>query len=390
MRFSSRVPSDLAPNRLTRALERRRAEGRPVLDLTVSNPTTVGLAFDPDALAPLGSPEGLVYAPEPFGLASARRAVAADFARRGFAVAPERIALTASTSEAYAHLFKLLCEPDDAVLVPSPSYPLFDHLARLERVRAVPYPLDGHGGWALDVDAVARLVTPATRAVFVVNPNNPTGTFLKPRELDRLAGLAAGLGLAIVGDEVFFDYPLDCGRAEVAGVLDDVRALTFSLGGLSKSAGLPQVKLGWLAAGGPDALVGEALARLELVADTYLSVSTPVQLAAGALIAAGAARRAAIQARIAANLAALRRLAARHPACRVLPVEGGWSAVVQVPRTDGEEALALRLLEEDGVLVHPGYFFDFPREAFIVLSLLPPPEELEAGAARAFARAERT
>ena len=390
MRFSSRVPSDLAPNRLTQALDRLRAEGRRVLDLTVSNPTAVGLAFDRDALAPLGSSEGLVYAPEPFGLADARRAVAADFARRGFAVAPSRVALTASTSEAYAYLFKLLCEPGNAVLVPSPSYPLFDHLARLERVRAVTYPLDAHGGWGLDVEAVARLVTPATRAVFVVSPNNPTGTFLKPRELDRLAALAAERDLAIVGDEVFFDYPLERARAEVAGVLDQSRVLTFSLGGLSKSAGLPQVKLGWLAAAGPDALVKEALARLELVADTYLSVSTPVQLAAGALIAAGAARRAAIQARTSANLAALARLAARHPACRVLPVEGGWSAVVQVPRTDGEEALVLQLLEEDGVLVHPGYFFDFPREAFIVVSLLPPPDELEEGAARAFAGAART
>ncbi len=390
MCFSSRVPSNLAPNRLARALARRRAEGRRVVDLTVSNPTAVGLAFDPRALAPLGAPEGLVYAPEPFGHPEARRAVAADFARRGFAVAPGRVVLTASTSEAYAWLFKLLCEPGDEVLVPSPSYPLFEHLARLDDVRVMAYPLDEHAGWGLDVEAVARLVTPATRAVFVVSPNNPTGTFLMPAALDGLAALAAARGLALVGDEVFFDYPLDRARGEVAGVLDQARALTFSLGGLSKSAGLPQVKLGWMAAGGPDALVGEALARLELVADTYLSVSTPVQLAAAPLIAAGAARRAAIQARVAANLAALRRVAAAHPACRVLPVEGGWSAVVQVPRTDGEEALVVRLVEEDGVLVHPGYFFDFPREAFVVLSLLAPPDELEAGAARVFAGATRT
>jgi len=384
--FSSRPPADLAPNRLARALARLRAGDEPILDLTVSNPTTVGLGFDERVLEPLASGAGLVYEPEPFGLPAARRAIAAEYARRGLDVAPGRIVLTASTSEAYAHLFKLVCEPGDEVLVPSPSYPLFEHLARLDAVRAVPYPLDADGGWAIHADQVAAAVTPRSRAVIVVSPNNPTGTFLTRRALDELAALAAQRGLALVGDEVFFEYPLDA-PADRASILTARGALSFALGGLSKSAALPQVKLGWMAAGGPDALVEGALARLEIIADTYLSVSTPVQHAAAALIEAGRARRALVQARVAENLAALRRLAAAHPACRVLPVGGGWTAVIQVPATRTEEELVLALLEEDRVLVHPGYFFDFPREAFLVVSLLPPPAAFAEGVERVLTRA---
>jgi len=385
--FSSRTPADLAPNRLARALARLRAGEKPFLDLTSSNPTTVGLGLDEEVLAPLASAAGLVYEPEPFGLLEARRAVAAQFAQRGLEVAPGRIVLAASTSEAYAHLFKLLCEPDDEVLVPAPSYPLFEHLARLEAVRAVPYPLDADGGWAIQTDLVTGALSSRTRAVVVVNPNNPTGTFLRRRELDGLAALAADRGIALVGDEVFFEYPLEA-PADRVSILAAEGALTFALGGLSKSAGLPQVKLGWLAAGGPEALVAGALARLEIVADTYLSVSTPVQHAAAMLIGAGRGRRALVQARVEENLVALRRLAAAHRACRVLPVEGGWAAVVQVPATRTEEELVLALLEEDRVLVHPGYFFDFPREAFLVVSLLPPPPAFAEGVARVLARAD--
>jgi len=386
--FSTRIPSDLTPNRLSQATVRLRAAGAPVVDLTVSNPTTVGLAFDEGVLAPLAADAGLVYEPEPFGVAEARHAVAAEVARRGAQVAPERIILTTSTSEAYAHLLKLLCEPGDEVLVPAPSYPLFEHLARLDAVRAVPYALDEHGGWAIDTAAVSRAFSPRTRAVFVVNPNNPTGAYLKRRELEALSALCAERSLALVGDEVFFDYPVEA-PADRVSVLAGGGALTFALGGLSKSAGLPQVKLGWIAAAGPEALVADGLARLEIVADTYLSVSTLVQHAAAALIEAGAARRALIYARVEQNLATLRRLAGAHPASRVLPVEGGWSAVIQVPATRSEEDLVLALLEEDHVLVHPGYFFDFPREAFIVVSLLPPPAEFAEGVERALARAER-
>jgi len=389
MHFSSRVPGDLQPNRLARLHADLRRRGTPILDLTQSNPTAAGLAFDRRALDGLGSPGALVYEPEPFGLRSARDAVAADFARRGRRVDADRIVLTASTSEAYAYLFKLLCEPGDTVLVPAPSYPLFEHLATLEGVRPVPYLLDADDGWSLDPDEVVSRLSPVTRAVVVVSPNNPTGTFLTRGELDVLVTICADRGLALVGDEVFFDYPLDECRSRIASVLDQTRVLAFSLGGLSKSAGLPQVKLGWIAAGGPDVVVAQALSRLEIIADTYLSVSSPVQHAASALLAGAASRRAAIQARIAGNLEVLRGLVAAHPACRVGRVEGGWSAVVQVPRTEGEEALVLRLLAEDGVLVHPGYFFDFPREAFIVLSLLPEPRTFGEGARLALARAAR-
>jgi alanine-synthesizing transaminase len=388
MRFSSRVPGDLEPNRLARLRADLHARGVPILDLTMSNPTAAGLAFDDRVLDALASPGALVYEPEPFGLRSARRAVAADFARRGRSVDPDRIVLTASTSEAYAYLFKLMCEPGDTVLVPAPSYPLFDHLAALEGVRPVPYPLDAHDGWALDAEAVASRLSPVTRAIVVVSPNNPTGTFLTRPELDALAAICADRGLALVGDEVFFDYPLDACRSGIASVLDQAQALSFCLGGLSKSAGLPQVKLGWIAAGGPDALVARALVRLEIVADTYLSVSAPVQHAAPAFIAGGAQRRAAIHGRVADNLEVLRRLVVEHPACQVGRVEGGWAAVVQVPRTEGEEALVLRLLEEDRVLVHPGYFFDFPHEAFVVLSLLPEPHAFLEGVGRVLARAD--
>jgi aspartate/methionine/tyrosine aminotransferase len=360
----------------------------PILDLTVSNPTTVGLRFAHGILAPLASDAGLVYAPEPFGLEEARRAIAREYARRAVDVAPDRIVLTSSTSEAYTYLFRLLCDPGDEILVPAPSYPLFEHLARLDAVSAVPYQLDEAGGWAIHADAAAAAITRRTRAVIVVSPNNPTGTYLKQRELDSLAALCAERSLALVGDEVFFEYALNA-PGDRASVLWQRAVLTFALGGLSKSAGLPQVKLSWIAAGGRATLVETALERLEMIADTYLSVAAPVQHAAPALFEAGEARRAHIQVRIERNHATLRRLATSHPACRVLPVEGGWSAVVQVPATRSEEELALALLEEDHVLVHPGYFFDFPREAFLIVSLLPAPEPFDDGVRRMLARASQ-
>lgn len=385
--FSHRVPEVLAPNRLARAVAARRAAGRVVIDLTETNPTTVGLRHAPEALAALAAPEGVRYAPHPFGLLSARRVVAAEYARRGLSVDPESIVLTAGTSEAYAFLLKLLADPGDDVLVPVPSYPLFDHLARLEGVGLAPYRLDFDGTWRVDADALARAATSRSRAVFVVSPNNPTGSYLKRPELEAVAAFCAAHGLALVGDEVFFDYPLEPPESPPASVLAQREVLTFALGGLSKSALWPQMKLAWIAMAGPEALVAAARERLELIADTYLSVSTPVQLALGALLAAGASRRAEVRSRLATNLTALRRAAAAYPACRALPVEGGWSAVVQVPATRSEEALVLELLEEDGVLVHPGYFFDFPREAFVVLSLLVDPGEFARGVERLCRRA---
>jgi alanine-synthesizing transaminase len=384
--FSTRVPANLDPNRLTIAELALRSRGVHLIDLTETNPTRVGIGYPSECLPALASPASLEYDPQPFGIRSAREAVAQDQALSGFPTDASRVVLTASTSEAYTFLFKLLCDPGDQVLVPVPSYPLFEHLTRLELVQVVQYPLEYHGTWSVDFDALDRLLTPRTRAILVVSPNNPTGSVLTKPDLDGLASRCAARGLALIGDEVFCDYLIDP-RANRARVLDQDEALTFSLGGLSKSAGLPQMKLGWMVAGGPRSLVDPALARLEIIADAFLSVSTPVQQAAGALLAAGRGIRARIAERVGQNLDSLRALAHEHPSCSVHRVEGGWSAVVRVPATCPEEALVLDLLEQDHVLAHPGYFFDFPHEAFLVVSLLPSPDAFRAGATRLLTRA---
>ena len=381
--FSSRIPANLSANRLSDALAERRASGRPLIDLTLSNPTRAGLHYPPDLLAALADARGLRYEPSPFGAPDAREAVARDYLRQGVTVSPARIVLTSSTSDAYSLLFKLLADAGDDVLVPRPSYPLFDHLTQLDLVVSRPYDLDLHAGWAIDFSSFERALTPRTRAVLVVSPNNPTGSFLSPAEIDRLAELCVPRGIALIADEVFADYELEPGaaarRARVAG-RDDL--LTFSLGGLSKSVGLPQAKLGWIAVGGPGALVGAALARLELVCDAYLAVSTPVQVAAADLLERGAAVRSQIAARVATNYRQLMALSARVPSCGVMRSDGGWYAVMQVPSFEPEEDLAVRLLTADGVLAHPGYFFDFPRESFLVVSLLPLEASFNDGIAR--------
>ncbi len=388
--FSARVPSDLAENMVTQAVARRRASGAPLIDLTESNPTRVGLAYPRALLEPLAASAALRYDPQPFGLLGAREAVAGDFARRGWRVEPSRIVLTASTSEAYSFLFRLLCDPGDAVLVPQPSYPLFEHLTRLDAVDTIPYHLEYHGVWSVDLEGLERAISPRTRAVLVVSPNNPTGAFVTGAEFSAIARLCAEHGLALISDEVFADYPLDPG-AEVPSVLAlselETTPLVFCLGGLSKSAGLPQLKLGWMAIGGPDRLVTAALARLEMICDTYLSVATPVQQAAGLLIAEGRVVREQVAARTRSNYGRLRGLVSRHAACELLPAAGGWSAVLRVPAYLPEERLVLSLVERDGVLVYPGYFFDFPREAFVIVSLLPEPALFAEGVSRVLERA---
>jgi aspartate/methionine/tyrosine aminotransferase len=355
-----------------------RASGTPFDDLTESNPTRVGLPYEPSLLEPLSDARALTYAPHPFGLESARRQLAAHLAHDGVAPDPEHIVLTASTSEAYAWLFKLLCDPGDCVLVPRPSYPLFEHLTRLEGIRAEPYDLEYHGRWEVNIASV-RAAPNDTRAVLVVSPNNPTGSYVSAREYTALDRLCHERGWTLVADEVFAAYPLDAVQP-FTNLAARAEALTFSLGGLSKFAGLPQLKLAWLVAGGGSDRRAQALSALELIADSYLSVSTPVQVGLPRLLDASAPVRAAIQQRTRRNLRVLREIASRHPACEVLPVEGGWSAVIRVPATRAEEALVLDLLRSERVLVHPGYFFDFPREAFLVLSLLPA-DELFASAA---------
>jgi len=387
--FSSRVPADLGSNRLAHAVHRKRAKGEPLVDLTESNPTRAGFEYRSDLLAPLAHPRGLVYEPSPFGLLEARRAIAGDYQRRGTTIDPERIALSASTSDAYSLLFKLLADAGDEVLVPRPSYPLFDHLTRLDEVTAIPYDLEYHDGWTIDQSSLERAVTPRTRVLLIVSPNNPTGSFVKAEELDRLQAICAARDVVLIADEVFSDYELQPGaRASAGRVLDSRDALVFSLGGLSKSAGLPQVKLGWMAIGGPDALVDRAVERLELVCDTYLSVATPVQAAAAELIGHTAAVRSQIQTRIAANYRSLVEQTATVPACRALHAEGGWYGVLQVPSLGSEEDLVVALVERAGVLAHPGYFFDFARESFLVVSLLPPERVFADGVSRVLRHVE--
>src|SRR4051812_47246616 len=376
-----RVPDDRAPTRLARALTAARA-ARPLLDLTISNPTRAGIAYPPDLLETLADPASLTYRPEPLGLEDARAAVSEVYARRGLAIDRERIVLTASTSEAYSLLFKLLCDPGRSqVLTPVPSYPLFDHLARLDGVGQRRYALEYHGTWTIDRESLDRGWTDDTRALLAVSPNNPTGSALTAEDADELVARCASRGAALIVDEVFWDYPLR-GALTEPPALQSPRSLVARLGGLSKSVGLPQVKLGWIALDGPADLVAQALDRLELIADTYLSVSTPVQVAARSLLRAGDAVRAEILARVRGNDAAIRRLAGASAAVDVLPADGGWSAVVRVPATRSEEALALELLERSSVVVHPGYFFDFAHEAFLVISLLPEPDVFARGVAR--------
>lgn len=375
---SDRLPLHLGINQVAQALEARLAAGQPVVDLTESNPTRVGLHYPHDLLAPLADAAALRYDPQPLGLPSAREAVSGEFHRQGLAVPPDRVALTASSSEAYGLLFKLFTNPHDEVLVPQPSYPLFDYLTALDGVRAVPYRVSYHGTWRIDIDTVEAGLSSRTRALLVVSPNNPTGAYLHRDDLAALVGLCAERHMPLIGDEVFYDYAIDR-PAEAVSVLSQDAVVTVALGGLSKSAGLPQVKLGWMGWAGPAPQVAPLLQAYEVVADSYLSVSTPVQVAAPALLASGAAVRDQLMARIRANLALVRARCGAYPSVGVLPVEGGWTAVLQVPAVQGEDALALDLLQHDGVRVYPGYFFDFPREAFLIVSLIVRPDVLAHG-----------
>jgi aspartate/methionine/tyrosine aminotransferase len=433
--FSSRLPARLTPNAVTGDLARLRAAGVALLDLTETNPTAVGLAYPPDLLAPLADPRSLRYRPSPFGDAEARRAIVEMMgtgdrdqgaggrgqgrqlkkltprgpgrregaeARSAGGGAPahckedgrdqeaggrgqeDRVVLTSSTSEAYSMLFKLLCDPGDAVLVPRPSYPLFDLLGALDAVRLVPYRLDADAGWSIDRVDVERRLSRDTRAILVVSPNNPTGSCIRADDRDWLVHLARERGIAIVADEVFADYPL-CPRPDAASFAGVDGALTFTLGGLSKSVGLPQVKLAWIVVSGPDGDVDAALARLEVIADTYLSVSTPVQMAAPRLLAAGRLVGEAIRSRLARNVASLAAAIEARPDTTLVTPEGGWSAVLRVPALAPEETIVRQLAAEAHVIVHPGYFFDFDREAYLVVSLLPPPDVFDEGIARVLA-----
>jgi alanine-synthesizing transaminase len=367
MRFSLRSAHEGRKNALSIALEERRARGQEVIDLTVSNPTTAGIPYEARAIqAALAMEEALVYEPAPFGLPSAREAVG-----RHLQVDPSRVVLTASTSEAYAFLFKALCDPGDEVLVPAPSYPLFDQLAAIESVRLVPYRIAYDGAWHLDASSLER----TARAILVVSPNNPTGNSLTTSELAVLRATS----LPIICDEVFSPYAfrrrsdrVECAAREAGS------SLVFSLGGLSKLAALPQMKLGWIVVGGPEDLAREALDRLEWIADAFLSVGAPIQHALPRILEASESTRASIRRRLAHNLETLRRTL-DSSAATVLDVEGGWYAIIRLPATRDEEAWTLELLSH-GYYVHPGHFFDMDGGPFVVVSLLTREADLERGA----------
>lgn len=388
--FSSRTPDDMTPNALSRAIARKRDRGAALLDLTESNPTRARIPYPSDEiLAALAAPEGIAYSPDPRGLAIAREAVARYYERRGVRVDPERLVLTASTSEAYALLFKLLADPGDEVLVPVPSYPLFEHLARIEGVTPTPYTLADDGVWRYDAHAVGEALSERTRAVVVVSPNNPTGSVLKQRELDALVAVCREREVALICDEVFSDYPSGAIPNAVSSVASEARALTFTLNGLSKIAGLPQLKVGWIAVNGPDRMASEAMERLEFAADLFLSVGTPVQYALAALLELAPDIQTAIRARVAENRRRLTQMVDASSPCGLVPSEAGWYGVLRVPRIVPEEELTVRLVEEFDTVVQPGFFFDFPKDGYLVVSLLAPPDVFAEGAARAIGLVER-
>lgn len=381
-RYSRRLPWSSAPNAFSRLLQQKRQGGARLLDLTVSNPTEAFEDYPHDRIAgAFSAVHDFTYHPDPFGHLAARRAIAADYCARGLTIQPEQLLLTASTSEAYALLFKLFCDPGDEVLAPLPSYPLFEYLAALESVRIVPYRVRYDGSWFIDMANLRQSVSPCTRALIIVNPNNPTGSFLKRYEAEELFRFSKDHGLPIISDEVFMDYSFGEYPSRVATLIGSESVLSFSLNGLSKAAGMPQMKLAWIALSGPETVRESARQRLELLSDTYLSVGTPVQYALPELLRIGSDIQHLIAQRLTRNLAALHAKLANTPA-HCLHVEGGWSAIVQLPRTSTEEIWITRLLEEESVIVQPGYFFDMDSEAYLVLSLLTPPETFDEGVQR--------
>ena len=424
--FARRTHWNLAANRYSCALEEHRRAGREVLDLTASNPTVVGLRYREEALLNvLTHREAIIYEPQAKGLLLAREAVADYYAERDSHVSPDDLILTTSTSEGYSFVFRLLCDPGDAVLVPSPSYPLFDFLADLQDVKLIPYELVYDHGWQIDFHSLGLALDGASaqgvscRAVLVVHPNNPTGSYVKPHEAEELSRICAANQMAIIADEVFLDYQLDdtvepfsfsgskdqldpvwrrthpvepaghgADRVEpafrpasadpnhISGALAPAQsALTFTLSGLSKISALPQMKVAWIAVSGPEELKREALARLEVIADTYLSMNAPVQWAVPAMLEERRNVQPQMLARIRQNLAELDSQLARQTLCRRLAIEGGWYAVLRIPVTGSDEAFAIELLKKTGVLVHPGHFYDFAGEGFIIVSLITPREE---------------
>jgi len=378
--FAERTKWNLAPNHLSQTLARHRAAGKPLVDLTVSNPTECGFEYDQRTiLDALRNPAALKYEPAPRGLVSARQAVREYYAERGAAIDIDDIFLTTSTSEAYSFVFQLLCNPGDEILIPAPSYPLFDFLADIQDVKLARYPLVYDHGWQIDFHAVEQAITPRARALIVVHPNNPTGHFTKRAEMEKLNAICSARRLALIVDEVFLDFHLDGRPASFAGNRD---ALTFTLSGISKICGLPQMKAAWVAVSGPQESKREALARLEVIADTYLSMSAPVQLALPTFLSDRAAFQRQLMARVRGNLAELDGQLVLRSVLSRLELEGGWYAVLRVPATRSDEELTLVLLDEKGVYVHPGHYYDFSSDGYLVVSLICEEREFKTGLER--------
>ena len=375
MRFSQRTNWNTEESELARAHRLRVAAGAPIADLTASNPTRCGFSYDPALLAALTSPQALDYDPQPRGLLSARLAVCAYYASHCVEVEPDQIVLTTSTSEAYSFLFRLLCDPGGEILALQPGYPLFDFLAVLDDVKLKSAALVYDHGWQIDPEGIRRAVTPWTRAIVVVHPNNPTGHFTKPWEAEELAAICREFDLALIVDEVFLDFSLGATPKSFAAGLEGVPV--FVVSGLSKIAGLPQMKAAWIVATGAEAK--SALDRLEVIADTFLSMNAPVQSALPVWIVGRTAIQRQIQARVAANLAELDRRLLQLPAVNRLEIEGGWYAILRIPALAPDEQTVLALLER-GVWVHPGYFFGLNESGWLVVSLLAPEEEFKDGA----------
>ena len=379
--FSRRTDWKLTPNRFTQAVEEIRASGRETLDLTVSNPTHAGIVYDgPAILDSLKNLKSLDYDPQPKGLRSAREAVTTYYADRREHVEPERLVLTTSTSEGYSYLFRLLANPGDEVLVPKPSYPLFDFLAELQDVKLVGYPLLYDHGWQIDWSSLESAVCEKTRAVVVVHPNNPTGSYASTTERERLSELCRRRRLALIVDEVFLDYAHD-GLHRPSFVANN-GALTFTLSGVSKISALPQMKLAWIAISGPEADVDAAVERLEVIADTYLSLNAPVQLAARTLLEQRKKVQPQLMQRVRANLTEIDGQLARQTSTTRLGVEGGWYVILRVPVTQSDEDRATELLRMTEVMVHPGHFYDFPRDGYLVISLITPVKDFREGISR--------
>lgn len=380
--FADRTNWNLKPNRLAEALERHKSSGRKLLDLSASNPTECGFKYDaPAIMRALCTPASLQYHPDPRGLRSARQAVCDYYSEHGERVFINDLLLTASTSEAYSFIFRLLCNPGDELLIPTPSYPLFDFLADVNDVKLTRYPLFYDHGWHIDLHSLKQSITPRTRGVIVVHPNNPTGHFTKPEETAQLNQICSANKMAIIADEVFLDFSLGASQKSFAA---NAGALTFTMSGISKISGLPQMKFAWLAVSGPEEVKREALARLEMIADTYLSLNAPIQLAAPVLLQQRAIFQQQLMARARRNLAELDLQLAGQKHLGRLEAEGGWYAVLRVPATRSDEDLAIDLLEKHEVYLHPGHFYDFPADGYLVVSLITPEQDFKEGMCRVF------